>query len=178
MAIDYSKPAKHLDESKLGELATLANLLRDKERDLAELDEKTAAVKKDIQRISEEAIPSLMEELNVASISLADGSKISVTENIYASIPAIHHDEAMGWLLANNFGDIIKLEVNGQFGKEEYELAATVRDQLLNAGAKVTSKESVHPMTLRSFLKEQIQRGISIPLEWFGARTVRKAKIT
>lgn len=170
--------APAVDEDKLGQLARYANLFRAAQQRVESLEQELKEAKKELTLLEEESIPSFMQELGLSNITLLDGSKIGLTETVYASISAANHDAAMGWLIDHDHSDLIKLTVTGTFGKDEYELAKQVCEQLSQEGAKVTSKEGVHPSTLRSFLMEQLRKGQAIPLELFGARPITKAKIT
>jgi len=167
-----------INEERLGQLARYANLMQNKQAAVAAAEEQLKQLKKELVSIEQESIPAFMQELGLSSITLTDGKKIKLTTKVYASIPAKHYEEAMDWLVNNGHADLIKLTVTGQFGKDEYTQAKTIYDELTASGAKVSSKEAVHPSTLASFLKEQLERGTAIPLELFGAMPITKAVIS
>lgn len=174
----FARPkSSPLDEEKLGMLARLANMLNDRQQKVAALEKDLKNAKQDLTRLEEETIPAFMQELGVASIKLKDGKTVSITSQVYASISQANHDAAMEWLIKNGHEDLIKLTITGTFGKDEYELAVDVRNRLTKEGAKVSSDENVHPQTLRAFIREQLEQGVAIPLDVFGARTVTKATI-
>lgn len=171
------KPAARPTGDKLGQLSRYVEIMRKYQSKVAQLEEELKEAKRALTQVEEESIPAYMEELGLKSITLSDGSKVQINSVIYASIPADRHDEAMAWLVSNGHSDLIKLMVQGQFGKEQYETARAVSAYLNDAGAEVSTKESVHPSTLRAFIKEQLEQGEDIPLDVFGARPINKAVI-
>ena len=64
------------------------------------------------RRLSEEVIPTLMQQAGVSSIKLEDGSSVTVSPYYYAKIPEDKKHDAYSWLRDNNFGDLIKNNVS------------------------------------------------------------------
>jgi len=161
----------------LDEMTALARALVDAD---SAVEEAEAALKhtKEVARIlREETIPSAMQELGIEKLELSTGQKITISQEVYASIPAASKDDAHRWLEANGFGGLIKVGVTTQYGKGERDAALTLFRDLVGRGLSAKFDESVHPQTLKAFLKEQISSGNNVPLELFGARPVWTAKI-
>ena len=59
-------------------------------------------------------IPDLMNELNLKTLKLRDGSELSVGNKFFASIKADKKAEAYDWLRTAGLGDIVKMK--SQFG--------------------------------------------------------------
>ena len=106
-----------------------------------------------------------------------DGSTVSVQTFYGASIPKDRTEEAFNWLRTNNYGDLIKNVVSVSFGRNEDNVAKSVAGELQSKGFATSQKEWVEPMTLKAFVKEQVEAGRAIPSDLFGIFTGRKAKI-
>ncbi len=127
--------------------------------------------------LREETIPNAMLELGITRLDLDGGQTLTMTQEVYASIPADQTTAAFEWLNKNGHGGLIKTEVKTLYGKGERKLAEKLAIQLCNKGLNTTFNESVHPQTLKAFLKEQIREGKKCPLDLFGARPVMTTKI-
>ena len=112
-------------------------------------------------------IPDLMNELNLKSMKLADGSEISVGIKYFASIKADKKAEAYDWLRTAGLGDIVKNEITVRFGKAEDNKAQQYATLAKGQGYEPEQKVSVHAATLRLTLEDFHSRGGKIPPEFF-----------
>jgi hypothetical protein len=163
---------------KLEQLTVLSRMLIDagKKRDEAESAMKLA--KENERRLREEAIPLMMLEIGIKSIKLNDGSTVEASTEIYASIPQAKKQQAFKWLEENNFSGLIKTQVEINFPRGEHEIAKKWLHFLkVNKEMDAEMSETIHPMTLKAFIKEQIKDGTPIPLELFGAMVVDTTKV-
>jgi hypothetical protein len=129
------------------------------------------------RRLSEEVIPTLMQQAGVSSITLDDGTSVQVSPYYYAKIPEANKDEAFRWLRENNHGDLIKNNLSVSFGKGEDADAVKLKESLEKQGLVVDQKQDVHWQTLRGFVKEQIEKNKTIPSETFGLYIANRTKI-
>ena len=65
-------------------------------------------LKKEHDRLSGEVIPTMMAEMGLAHLKLADGSTVDVKPNYSANISIANREKAFQWLRENGLGDIIK----------------------------------------------------------------------
>jgi hypothetical protein len=164
---------------KLEQLAELANLLSIAERETEFAKNELKKRERNEARLREEAIPLFMAELELRELKLNNGDKITVKQDVYASIPVTNREAAYDWIDVHNFGGIIKTEVSVAFGKGEIEKAENLLRVLMeDMGYEPEFNRSVHPQTLKAFLREQLIAGTDIPLDLFGARPVDVAKVT
>ena len=161
----------------LDEMTTLARALVDAESAVEEAEKALKHTKEGARILREETIPSAMQELGIEKLELSTGQKITIAQEVYASIPASSKDEAHRWLEANGFGGLIKVGVTTQYGKGERDEALQLFSELQVRGLNAKFDEGVHAQTLKAFLREQISSGNNMPLELFGARPVWTAKI-
>jgi len=162
----------------LDQMASLARALVDADGSVEQAELNLKEAKERARVLREETIPSAMQELGLEELKLDTGEKLSVKQDVYASIPAAQKDAAYQWLEDNGFGGLIKVEVAADFRKGDAELAMELFRELQERGLQVGFDQSVHAQTLKAFLREQIAAGTAVPLDLFGARPVWTAKIT
>lgn len=172
---DYGAFADAPDTADVSDLARLAHDLQDAELERIELDAQLKAADKRIRDLREHRIPELMASLGLAEIKLADGSKLSVATKVRASIPQSRKSEAMAWLLANGYGDIVKHHVVVDAGKGD---ASALIEQIEATGYMAKDEQAVHPSTLKKFLTDALAEGEDVPLDVFGAYIVNEAKLS
>lgn len=171
--------ASAFDEVKTEAGRNLSDLIREAQfqSDAIEKHEQAAKdAKKEYQRITRELIPAEMEAMGLERVDV-DGNSISLQQFVYASIPASRKEEAFNFLRSVGEDDIIKNEVVVQFGKGQDNMAGAFYDDCQNQGYDPTQKQSVHPMTLKGWVKERLQAGQEIDLDMFGAYVGTEAKI-
>ena len=130
--------------------------------------------------LSEEIIPTMMTEMSLSSLKLADGSSVEVKPVYGASIPVSRKEEAFKWLRDNGLGDLIKNEVTVSFGRNEDNKAVQYAVLAQGQGFQPVQKLKVEPMTLKALVRERIESGREIPSDLFnvyaGNRTSIKRK--
>lgn len=126
--------------------------------------------------ILERELPQLMQQARLKKTTLEDGTQLTLKEDVYASIAGERQGEAFRWLNENGHGDLIKNELKCNFGKGEEQMAIEAEALLRQhfQGLEPERKQSVHPQTLRAFVREQIQGGKQVPMETFGVGFVTK----
>ena len=161
-------------------LADQVKKLRDLE-DQAKAEEQALKDKeKEIERISGDVIPTLLSEMGLSSLKLADGSAVDVKPYYAANISLRNREAAYNWLRSNNLGDIIKNEITVSFGRDEDNKATTYVNLARGQGYQPTQKLKVEPMTLKALVRERIENGKDMPTDIFnvfaGNRTTIKRK--
>ena len=118
-----------------------------------------------------------MQSAGLTQITLNSGEKISITEFYNAHISKANQEKAYGWLIANGHEGLIKNEVLLKFGREENEVVDETISALQSRGLSPQVRQSVHPSTLKAFIKEQFTSGNDVPTEPFGVYIGSKATI-
>ena len=162
----------------LDEMSQLASALIDADAAIAEVEQALKDTKEKARKLREETIPSAMQELGLEQIVLSTGQKLTIKQEVYASIPKDRKHEAFAWLDEHGFSGLIKIEVVTEFARGDDMLAQNLAKELAVRGLNVELDQGIHSQTLKAFLKEQISSGAAIPLELFGAMPVWQAKIT
>jgi hypothetical protein len=157
-------------------LSTLVRQLRDVENKIEDTENRMKALKAEKHKLSIDTIPALMDEMGVERLDV-DGLTVSRKMMIHASIPVARREEAYAWLRENRCDDIIKNVISCSFGKGQDNLAGDVIGLLETKGFHPEQKTSIHPSTLKAFVKERITEGKPIDLDMFGAFIANAAEI-
>ena len=136
--------------------------------------------KKELDRMSGEVIPTMLAEMGLSQLKLADVSSVDVKPFYSATISVQNKDKAYNWLRQNGLGDIIKNEISVSFGRNEDNKAADYAALAKGRGYQPTQKLKVEPMTLKALVRERIEAGKDMPTEIFsifvGNKTIIKRK--
>lgn len=180
----YEKAAKAVTVSDEGihKLANQAQMLLMAQEEVARCEDDLKLAKEVLRKLEQEFIPNTMQELGVETFTLTNGAKISVNTFYDAKISDENKSEAFGWLHDHGFGSLIKTEVSCKFDRESYDEAIALTHLLKEKGFDYVDKETVHPMTLKTFVKTQIESTeedvVRPPKELFGIYIGKKAKVT
>ena len=153
--------------------------LLETQKKIATAEEELKKLKEVETNLSEQTIPNLMQQAGVSLLKLIDGSSVEVKPFYSARIPASKTEEAFQWLRDNGHGDLIKNQVSLEFGMKQDNEAKSIIEELKAKGLPVKQKTTVHPSSLRGFVREQIQDlGKDVPADLFGTYVANKTKIT
>lgn len=176
---DYSDFKDGPGDNLLARISGLALDQKQAEADVARLEEELKAAQAKLRDIAEHQLPALMDEAEMKICQTRDGITVKVVEKIRGSIPAATAPKAFAWLEEHGHGNLIKREVKVEFGRDEEAWAKKFLADLAKRKKplKHELKRAVHPSTLASFVTEQLQEGVDIPLDTFGVYRQRSAKI-
>jgi len=76
------------------------------EEELLAKEEELKELKRKVELVSGEVIPTMMQEMNISTLKLADGTSVEVKPVYGASIPTKSKEEAFKWLRENGLGDL------------------------------------------------------------------------
>ena len=180
--------------NEIGAVADMAQRMLEIENEINRLDELLKQKKQDLKMLAEQDLPDLMQELNIRDFTLSNGAKVSVKDVITASVPsqgaidrakdesqraelAIRQQQCFEWLRDNKAGDLIKSNVEVQFGRDEDEACSAFAEELRERQIYYKRAVGVHPQTLNSFIKERMSEGKEVPMEMFRVYAGRRANI-
>jgi hypothetical protein len=166
------------EEGALERIVRLANLMVEQKAAVEIRTEELRQAKEALLRTEREDLPQLLKELELTSIRLKDGSTVELKSEIDCAITEANRAAAHAWLQEHGFGGIIKTQLQVSFGKDEVEDALHLADEILaSTGRHAAVGEAVHPSTLKSFVKEQLEAGNAIPFDLFSIRPYDKVKL-
>ncbi len=131
-------------------------------------------LKEQLKLIAEGHLPELMGQIGLSELSLTDGQKIKIRPEFYGSVAQNRMDQAVAWLEEHNMAGIVK---------KDYTLdASALSQEELNAAIErlpIAVKRTIHPSTLRSFVKERFEANDpDFPRELFAASQVNRAVLS
>ena len=162
----------------LTNIRQLTRKLTQMEDQIEHLESELKIRKDELRKLSEDTLPNALLEQGLSEIKLTDGTTLSVTNYYSARITEETRDAAFKWLQENELGDIIKNTVSASFGREENDAAQELMAKLEEEGHDLVQKKWVEPMTLKATVKEQVEKGVALPLETFNVYIGQKIKVT
>ena len=148
------------------------------EDEIVEQEKKLKELKRNQELLSGEVIPTMMTEMNISTLKLADGSAVEVKPVYGASIPAAKKEDAFNWLRKNGLGDLIKNEITVAFGRNEDNKAMAYANLAQGQGYEPIQKLKVEPMTLKAMVRERLESGQEMPSDLFNVFAGNRTKIT
>ena len=161
----------------LSTIAELAVAIRTSEDDIANLENLLKEKKRELLKLTDEDLPSMLQEIGLSEFKLEDGSQVTIKPTYGASIKVEDRPQAYEWLRENGYDDIIKNTVTCAFGRGEDDNASAFTALAEKEGFIPTQKEEIHTSTLRAFIKERVENGDEFPSELFGAYVGQRAVI-
>lgn len=134
------------------------------------------------REIKEHKIPNVAEGLE-GEFKLKDGRTLLVKEEIRASIAGDKAVPAIKWIDDHDYGHIVKRQVIIEFGKDSEEEVKSLMKALKEHQASecvtldIKIKDSVHHMTLLSWVKERLAEGENLPKDTFGIFHQKTARV-
>ena len=178
--INFEKDAKQdlASANDAKQLSDQVVKLQNLEEQIGEREKELKDMKREAEKVSGEVIPTIMQEMNISSLKLADGSSVEVKPVYGASISAAKKEEAFNWLRNNGLGDLIKNEITVSFGRNEDNKAASYAELAQGQGYQPVQKLKVEPMTLKALVRERLESGKEMPTDLFNVFAGNRTKIT
>ena len=169
----------NLDSSDVKDVGEACNELSNVRQSIADKEAEVKKLKEREFQLENEVIPSMVETAGVKSLTLIDGSKVSVKDQLRANITMENEDYCFSRLQELGLDDVIKNEVKLTFGRGQDSDASNLMTELQDRGLYPSNKKAVPWNTLSKLLEEQIAKGsmTSVDQEKFGVYTFKKVKI-
>ena len=169
-----------LDNVEVSTVAQECVKLKQKEDEIASLEEQLKTKKLEADDISSRVIPELLAEQGLSEIKLSDGSKVSVRKEFRATVPKddARRESCLQWLRDQGLGDIIKNNVIVSFGKGEDDKAERMLNLAAENGFQPQQKSDVAWNTLSALYQERVEAGLDMPSDSFSLWIKDKTKIS
>jgi hypothetical protein len=167
-----------IDQDNVKSISDKCHQLNELQSQLKEKEEAISLLKHKIRDLEERIIPEMMQEAGVSLLKLKDGSTVEVKPFYAAKIPESRVEEAFSWLRDKGFEDLIKNTVTASFGRGQDNQVSELIGVCEKFGFNYNKKEKVEPMTLKAFVREQVETGKELPFDLFGVYIANKTKIT
>jgi hypothetical protein len=167
------------EKTDLQRVVALAELLVQRKEAQEAAEGLLSKLKAEIMRLEREDLPALMAEVGLSTLTLESGQSISIKEEVEAKIAEANKSAAFAWLNERGFGGIIKTKVGIEFARGEHDVAVQATRAIagIYPGHDVALDETVHPQTLKAFVKERLAAGDALPFDVFGVFTYSKAVV-
>ena len=152
--------------------------LQNLEDDFTQKEKELKELKRKVDLMSGEVIPTMMQEMNISTLKLADGSSVEVKPVYGASILVAKREGAFKWLRDNGLGDLIKNEITVAFGRNEDIKASDYAGLAKRQGYEPVQKLKVEPMTLKALVRERVESGKDMPSDLFNVFAGNRTKLT
>ena len=175
---EADSPQQVNEIDNVNSLASYVIQLQSLEDEVKIMEDNLKRKKEAADKISEEVIPEIMDNMKLKTLKLQDGSAIEVKEIYGASIPVANREGAYKWLRDNDLGDLIKNEITVSFGRGEDNKANDYASLAEKNGYQPSQKMKVEPMTLKALYRERVESNQDLPSEHFNLFKGNKTKIT
>ena len=167
-----------IDQDNVKSISDKCHQLNELQSQLKEKEEAVSLLKNKVRDMEERIIPEMMQEAGVSKIKLKDGTEVEVKPFYAAKIPESRVEEAFSWLRDKGFEDLIKNTVTASFGRGQDNQVSELIGVCEKFGFNYNKKEKVEPLTLKAFVREQVEGGKELPFDLFGVYIANKTKIT
>ena len=167
-----------INQESVKSISEKCNQLKDLQTQIEYVEERLKKLKNQSRDLEERVIPEMMQEAGVSLLKLKDGSTVEVKPFYAAKIPESRVDEAFGWLRTKGLEDLIKNTVTASFNRGQDNQVSELIKVCEEHGFNYNKKEKVEPMTLKAFVREQVENGKELPFDLFGVYIANKTKIT
>lgn len=181
--IDFEADAKEQEDKgasndQLTRLGELVDYQRGLEQTISNLEERLKDIKASHRKVSEETIPSILDETGLSEVRLKDGTKVIVKSEMAVSTTGKYRDAINKWLEENDYADLIKDELSIPFSRGEEEKVRHVAAFLEEAHQSFDRKRYVASATFKSFIKGLLDEGERpVPLSELGVHIFRKTTL-
>lgn len=171
-------------QSDLQRVVALCESLIERKAVVADLETQLEAAKKLVADVEQTQLPELMKEIKLTKLELEDGSTVELDQKLQCGITEARAPAAFQWLIDNDFAGLIKTEIRIAFDRGDFEQADEIlralKEDLEQEGAQLVP--TVHNSTLKSWVKEQLEKGTEegkepFPRELFGVFVFDVAKV-
>lgn len=166
-----------ITDDELSEISKLAKQQKELETNVKQLESDLDTAKEALRQVQEFLLPEAMATVGMKEFKLTDGTKITIRDDVYASIRKDYLYEATNWLYQKGLGGIVKEEVICDFGKKDHDRMLRFIEFCKQQQVNAVEKVSVHPQTLKATVKEQLAHGVQFPEEFFSVGPLKKAII-
>lgn len=154
-------------EADLGKINELVEEWKAKQAAVEAAESRLSQAKEELRKIETDLLPNTMMELGVSSVTTNDGLVVEVKPVVDGGILRGHEEEAIQWLDENGYGDLVKASIAVNLPREERDKARAALETLRSLGIDATVKNTVHPQTMKAFIRSCDESGIAVPEDKF-----------
>jgi hypothetical protein len=153
------KGPQNLPNESINSISRLAERIIDFQKRITSIEDTLKTDKAALRKLTDEELPAAMAEVNMKKFETDSGYSVAIKKIYVTNIKVEDRIKAFEWLRENGHGDLIKNIVSISFGKGEDDLALRFKALAEEENIPVETDTKIHPMTLRAWGKEQIEKG-------------------
>ena len=161
----------------LERLSKLVAELDEAELDVISAEAELEATRRAVRRLTEDEIPSIMEELDLAEVKLSSGLRIKIDLKIHPKQLTSADQEGLAWLRAHGQGGMIKTVLSVPFSAGSEDDARRLADRLKGESIGAVVDCQVHPQTLKAAVRQMLENGDEVDLKALKVHTRNVAKV-
>ena len=170
--------ARHFPtDEEMRTVAELANEQLRLEKLVSDRELELRTIKDQLAKVREVDLPKAFEAFSITGVKLLDDTTVNIKEEIFSGITEENKSAAFAWLEETGNDGIIKNEIKVPFGKGQDADAKVASELLTTAGFSFSNNRSVHPQTLKAFVRTQLADGEPIPTDIFSIHVKKTAEI-
>jgi hypothetical protein len=157
---------QEVEDSVLGELSRLCEKMLVLEKEIESVEENLSLKKKELENISRNLIPSILNTAGLSEVKLNSGYKVIVQDKVASSIVNKNYTLAYRNMINEEGGDERAQEIVDSLFKSQIvieDISEEVLDLLLDNDVPYDSKRSIHPQTLNKYCRDRLENGKTIP---------------
>lgn len=155
-----------VEDSVLTELATLCTKQQLLEQEVIMAEERLKEKKKELENVSRNLIPSILNSTGLSEVRLSTGEKLQVQDKVMSSIVDKNYTLAYRNMINAEGGDDRATELIDSLFKSQVvidQISDEVLDILLDHNIPYDSKRSIHHQTLNKYCRDRLASGKAIP---------------
>ena len=153
------KGPQNLPDDSINSISKLAERIVDFQKRISMAEDAIKADKAELRKLTDEELPAAMAEVNMKKFETDSGYSVAIKKIYVTNIKVEDRPDAFEWLRENGHGDLINNIVSINFGKGEDDIAVRFKALAEEENIPVETDTKIHPMTLRAWGKEQIEKG-------------------
>jgi hypothetical protein len=171
----FAAPSEH----QLNNISMWASRALELQAEIEQAELHLAGLNKELAAIEEYSLPSALLEAGLIEFKLKNGGKITISDVIQGGLSKDLEKRSftMNWVIDQGGQEIIKDHFEIDYTKGKYDEAVKFRELLKKEKVNFDEFESIHGMTLQSFLREKLREGVVAPFDQMGLRYFKKANI-
>ncbi len=153
----YTLETEAIPEASMDVMYKLLNEQVQLQNDLETLNDQVKEVQTKLRQVSEKQIPDMAEALKLKKFESPDGLKVTIKEDVKASISAPQKQAAIEYLRKTGNQALVKQDF--VIHVDDYEYTEQYRNTLMDNGFNFDEKLNVNTASLKAFVRRELEAG-------------------
>ena len=157
-------------EDELSAVVKHANAIIALEAEMAILEKQLELKGTTLTVLKQQTLPNAMNDIGLSALRLSNGAEVVVKPFYQCSVSdkdPILKEKALKWLRTHDAGSLIKHEFKVALGVDAVKEVASLRGFCNKKQIPFVDGQNVNAQTLKSFMKERVEKGQPFPLDIF-----------